>query len=144
MKKVLNGKLYNTDTARELASYSNDGSWRDFRHYEETLYRKNTGEYFIHGVGGPMTRYAQSEGTGWTGGERIVPLTIEAARQWAEENLSADDYESIFGEIKEDETRVMATYSLDASTVERLKRASAERGVQQSALVNELINKGLC
>ena len=49
MKKIIKGKVYDTDTARELASWANGGNWRDFSHLEETLYRKKTGEYFLHG-----------------------------------------------------------------------------------------------
>ena len=62
MKKIINGKKYDTDTAQELASWDNGGGWRDFHHCEETLYRKKTGEFFLFGEGGPMTKYAVSTG----------------------------------------------------------------------------------
>ena len=102
MKKIINGKKYDTETAEAVASWSNAGSWRDFRHMEEVLYRKKTGEYFLHGEGGPMTKYCQSDGTGCcTGGDLITPMTEEEAREWAEKRLDADDYESVFGEVEE-------------------------------------------
>lgn len=62
MKRYINGKVYDTSTAQEIGSYANAGNWRDFSHYEETLYRKRTGEYFLHGEGGPMTAYRESMG----------------------------------------------------------------------------------
>lgn len=34
MKLIIKGKLYNTDTAREVGCYANAGNWRDFKHYE--------------------------------------------------------------------------------------------------------------
>ena len=62
MKKIINGKLYNTETAKKLAEYSNDCTWSDFRCLEEALYRKRTGEYFLYGSGGPLTGYAEKHG----------------------------------------------------------------------------------
>ena len=138
MKKIINGKVYDTEKAKQVASYSNAGSWRDFQHYEETLYLKRTGEYFLFGEGGPMTRYARSEGqNSWTGGERIEPLTYAAAKEWAEEHLTASEYESIFGEVEEDDSKVLTTFNLTRATVEKLRRESQERGMSLSALVEE-------
>ena len=56
MKKVINGALYDTSTAKLLGedSYSNPG---DFQHWVETLYRTKSGKYFLHGKGGAMTKY---------------------------------------------------------------------------------------
>ena len=138
MKKIINGKVYDTEKAKQVASYSSAGSWRDFQHYEETLYLKRTGEYFLFGEGGPMTRYARSEGqTSWTGGERIEPLTYAAAKEWAEEHLTASEYESIFGEVEEDDSKVLTTFNLTRATVEKLRRESQERGMSLSALFEE-------
>ena len=38
MVKIIKGRKYDTDTAREVGSYSNAGGWRDFGHFEETLF----------------------------------------------------------------------------------------------------------
>ena len=141
MKKIINGKVYDTEKAKQVASYSNAGSWRDFQHYEETLYLKKTGEYFLFGEGGPMTRYARSDGqNSWTGGERIEPLTYAAAMEWAEEHLTASEYESIFGEVEEDDSKVLTTFNLTRATVEKLRRESQERGMSLSALVEEKLS----
>ena len=45
MKKIINGKTYNTETAKEISEWS-EGVYRDFTYIGETLYRKRTGEYF--------------------------------------------------------------------------------------------------
>lgn len=140
MKKIINGKAYDTEKAKELASYSNGGGWRDFRHFEETLYRKKTGEYFLHGEGGPMTQYAVADGiSGWTGGERIMPLSYAEATTWAEEHLDGDEYESIFGEVVEDETRKAVTYTLSVSTIERIRRMADQSGKSASEILDELV-----
>jgi hypothetical protein len=74
----------------------------DFGYWEETLYRKTTGEFFLHGAGGPSSKYARPCGSnGRCGGSDILPFTEEEAKRWAEENLSVDEYETLFGEVPE-------------------------------------------
>lgn len=140
MKKIINGKVYDTDTAKKMASWSDGLSFRDFTHVEEILYQKRTGEFFIHGSGGPASRYAVPTGqNSWSGGEKIIPLTWNSAREWAEEHLDADDYETIFGEVPEDDSRVTVTLSLSASAVETAKRAASQAAMNLSAYIESLI-----
>lgn len=102
MKRIINGKLYNTATAKEIGAWSNNYNYGDFSYCEETLYLKRTGEYFLYGKGGPMSKYSQSCGqNSWSGGEEITPLTETEAREWAEKHLDADEYIEIFGEPEE-------------------------------------------
>lgn len=140
MKKVINGKMYDTDTAESVGEWNN-GLLDDRlnRCYEE-LYRKRTGEFFLFGSGGPMTKYAVSLGDGnWCGGEIISPMTVKNAMSWAEEHLSGEEYEKIFGEIIEDDTKRTITLSVGAGNHEKAKRAAAERGISLSALVDEYL-----
>lgn len=140
MKKIIGGKLYDTEKAKELGAWRNAGSWRDFSHKEETLYRKKTGEFFLHGQGGPMTNYAEATGANsWSGGERIMPLTFQEARKWAEEKLQADEYEAIFGEVVEDESKATVCYNLSIAAAETVKRRAAELGISASAYIESLI-----
>lgn len=68
----------------------------------ETLYRKRKGEFFLYGEGGPMSKYGVAYGDNeWGYGEEIRPLTVDEAKAWAEENLDADEYEAVFGEVEE-------------------------------------------
>lgn len=101
MKKIINGKMYNTETATCLGDWDNGYSYRDFAYCEESLFVKRTGEYFLHGVGGAFTKYSSLDGDSQCGGEKIVPLTVNEAKQWVEEHLSADTYENIFGPVAE-------------------------------------------
>lgn len=143
MKKIIKGKAYDTETAQRVAS-ADGGEIGSFSYWEEDLYRKKTGEFFLHGVGGPMTKYARSVGQNeWDGGEEIIPLNYTAAQRWAEEHLDGDAYEDIFGAVVEDESRKVATFSLPAVTVERLKREAAQKGKGISELLDEIITAAL-
>lgn len=99
MKKIINGKLYDTSTAKVIVTDCGYNV-RSFDYYEEELYRKRTGEFFLHGVGGPLTRYAEPVGNfGSRSGERIIPLTDDEAREYLER--FTDVYIATFGEPEE-------------------------------------------
>ena len=66
----------------------------------EELYRKKTGEYFLHSDGGPNSKYMHEKGNTYYGGERIIPLDEEEAKDWTEE-YAPEDYEDICGEVEE-------------------------------------------
>jgi hypothetical protein len=137
MKKIISGKLYDTETAKEIGRHFYGDGPRDFRHYTEILYRKRTGEYFIWGEGGPMSRYSKSVGMNeWTGSERITPMDYKAAREWAEEHMDADDYQAEFGEVSEGgDERTVLSISLDAATADRIRKQAQEAGISISALI---------
>ena len=102
MRKIVNKKMYNTNTAVEIASCSNDASTSDFNYYEETLYKKKTGEFFLYGEGNAASKYSRSCGTNnWCGGWAIKPMTNEEAREWMEKYGDVDKYIEVFGEPEE-------------------------------------------
>lgn len=141
MKKIINNKRYDTETAREIGADSYNGSTRDFAYWSETLYCKRTGEYFLYGEGGPMSRYAEPVGqSGWSGGERIIPLSYEKAREWAEDHLTADEYEQEFGEVAEDDSTETVTISLPASVIAKIRRRAQENGTSVSGIIGEMIS----
>lgn len=138
MKKYINGKIYNTETATLVGEWSN-GS-RDFDWREELLYRKKTGEYFMHGKGGPMSRYAeQIEQNSWGNGEALTPLSYENARKWAEEHLTTDEYDAEFGAPTEDDTTTVLTISLPADVVATARQEAAKREIVLSQYIAQLI-----
>lgn len=140
MKKIISGKVYNTDTAKKIATFCPDIAKGDFAYYEETLHLKRTGEYFLHGKGGGLSRYAKNlGGDSWGPGEAIQPLTYAEAKAWAESRLEADEYEAIFGEIEEDETKTNLMLSIKAENVEKIKRHAQAHGVGVSELIDEFI-----
>ena len=102
MKKVINGKSYNCETAKEIAYARSDCGKSDFSWWEETLYKKSTGEYFLAGEGGPMSRYSQASGSNSTiAGSAIVPLTLGEMQLWLEEKSDHDTWVAILGEPPE-------------------------------------------
>ena len=144
MKKTINGKLYDTETAREMGSWSNTWDTRDFHRVAETLYLKRTGEFFLHGEGGPMTKYAVSlSDNSWRGGDQIIPLTAARARQWAEEHLDADDFASIFGMPNEGEDTAAMNIQIDAALMARLRQMASDEGITLTACVEKLLRKGM-
>ena len=100
MKKIINGKSYNTDTATFIGEYAvgRDG---DFAYFCERLYRTRKGQYFLYHEGGPNSKYGKWEcGTGyWT--KDIELLDEEEAKAWGEQYMDADEYEEVFGAVEE-------------------------------------------
>lgn len=140
MNKIINGKVYNTDTARQIGTWSNGADRTDFSWVEETLYQKKTGEFFIYGQGGANTRYAkQLDAAHWTGGETISLLSYDAARQWAEEHLDADQYQAAFGDIVEDDSHARISLYLPTATIKKIKQEAAQAGMTVSAYIESKI-----
>ncbi len=80
MNQIIKGKRYNTESAREVGTTSRGVGQA---HETETLLRKRTGEFFLHAVGGPESRYARRTAHGrYEPGERLIPLTDDEARTW--------------------------------------------------------------
>lgn len=125
MNKKIAGSVYNTETAKEIGFKAARVPQSDFSYWEETLYRTKAGKYFLHGEGGPMTRYADVRGqeSGW--GEQIIPLSPESAQKWAEEHLDAHQVIAAFGAHAEIDTAV--SVFLPPELVERLDATPGSR-----------------
>lgn len=101
MRKIINGKMYNTETAEKLTSwehsYRSQVDW-----YEEMLYKKKTGEYFLYGNGNAGSKYARETSQNcYSPDETIIPITESTARRLVERNASVEEYIRIFGEPEE-------------------------------------------
>lgn len=146
MKKIIGGKTYNTETAKEMGSFTK-GNMSDFAYCAETLYRNNRGTWFLHGEGGPASPYCRRVGQNeWAGGEKIIPMTEDEARSWAEKHLSADEYEAIFGETEEADPSDLTTRSrvnvvLDNELYALIKGISSETGTPVSRLLDRAIRE---
>ncbi len=144
MNKIVRGKRYNTETAQLIGVYeSNEPKDSDFWEREE-LYRKRTGEFFLVGKGGAMTEYGvpSINGTGKTG-EALQPVTPEYASQWCEENLTADEYENVFGAVEEDGSRSTACITLPSSLLNSLKTKAQQKNMTFSKYMEKIILKGM-
>lgn len=143
MKKIINGKVYDTEKAKKVASWYSSYARNDFHYYEEELYKKKTGEFFLYGEGNAASPYSRSCGQNeWCGGEKIVPLTFKEAQEWAEKHLNGDDYCDIFGEPDEDAEDVTLGIAVSAEAAAKLRRAAAENGISQRAQLERWIMEG--
>lgn len=141
MRKIIANKNYDTDTAVLVGEWNNR-EYDSFDYVAESLYRKRTGEYFLHGEGGARSRYAESHGNNsWGAGETIMPLSVESATKWAESHLTADAYESEFGKVSEGDK--LTSLHLSVSAYKKLSLAAAKRCMSRSAIVELLINERL-
>lgn len=95
MKKIIDRKIYNTETA-ELISSRNNGYYNNFKYEEENLYRTKKGVFFLHAEGGPMSKYAKPYGNGWTEGRTIIPLDDDETYRWLERNNEIEIIEEYF------------------------------------------------
>lgn len=128
MKKIINGRRYDTETAQQVAEYQHS-SPSEFDYFVETLYRKKGGEFFLHGYGHAASPYCEwLDSSTRSAGERLMPMTYSEAQEWAEKHLDADEYEAIFGEVEEDGTRTVLPVSLTTAQLEQIKRLAAQDG----------------
>lgn len=137
LKKVIGGKRFNTETAQLVGSYDSKLPPSQFDYYREDLYRKKTGDFFLHGEGGAMTKYAKAYGDSIGAGVKIIPLSLAEAKKWVENHLPADKYEELF-EIVEDDN-VGFTLLLPESIHKAMKeRAELEGRTMKAVAVSAL------
>ena len=89
MKKRIGSRLYDTDTAKKIITKCSAYGKSDNRYYEETLYCKRTGEFFLYGEGNADSKYCfPYPGGGQQPGCDIVPLSFTEAKEWYIEQLN--------------------------------------------------------
>lgn len=141
MKAIINNRKYNTNTAKELGCIRiNEGD--GLYEVEETLYQKRNREFFLYGCGGAGTKYAERVGSNnWCSGSAIMPLSYEEAKRWAEKNLSAEEYESSFGEVSEggEDGKINATFYISQKTNAEIDRISAKKALSKSEIIEKAI-----
>ena len=144
MKKIINNKVYDTTTARKIGTWCSPELPNDIQYTEETLYRKKNGEYFLHGSGGPASVYRVAAALdGFISGEKILPLSFDQARQWAENKLSAEEYEAAFGPVQEDGSRSNVHMFLPTGLWEATKQEASRQGINVSELVESILRKNI-
>lgn len=140
MNKVIRGKRYNTETAKLVGTWeANEPESSDFWEKEE-LYQKRSGEFFLIGQGGAQTQYARfSMGGESKPGIELRPIEPEEASDWAEEHLTADEYEALFGPVAEDGSRGRITLTLLNSTIDTVRREAQRRKMNFNEYLEKLI-----
>lgn len=97
MKKTINGKRYDTETAELVAEYSYSNS-NDFHYLSEELYRTKKGNWFIAGEGGAASKYAKSSGNSSFGSSDIEAISKDEALEWLQKYDENDAIDKYFAE----------------------------------------------
>ncbi len=98
MKKVIDGKLYNTDTATGWWNWNNGYGHNDFNYCEETLYLSKKGAWFMHGEGGGNSIYSGSSGDSTGPGDQVTLLSADEALDWLSHYDGVDAIEEHFAD----------------------------------------------
>lgn len=137
MKKIINGLMYDTETAKELVEWDNGLPAYDLDSVTEILYRKKNGQLFLYGRADYPDEITGKD----TPCEIILPATIDEAKEWAEEKASADKYEEIFGKVSEGgELRTVST-QLTTDNWDKLHQLAEDQKTSVSELINKAIEK---
>jgi hypothetical protein len=135
MKKVINGKVYDTDKAKLIAEAHHDNiKDADGKSLKQWLYRKKTGEFFVY-VDGAALELQNIFQHGYKPNAGIYPLTYEQAQRWAERELTADQWENIFGDPEDDETKVAVNLSMTSKEANILKQNAAKADMTVSSYI---------
>ncbi len=104
MKAIINGLRYDSTTATCIGGAQGGGSsMRDFHYWSADLYRTpRSGRFFLAGGGGALTRFGSTTSYDQNGrvcGEKIIPMSVEDAREWAEQHLTTAEVEAAFADV---------------------------------------------
>ncbi len=94
MKKIIDGRMYDTEKARKVGGWCN--GWGGSDYVSEQLFKKRTGECFLERENGEYVDDLFYS-------DEIAPLSYDQARKWAEGRLDADEYAAAFGDPGEGE-----------------------------------------
>lgn len=144
MKKIINGKVYDTETAKNCGEWESSPYRNDFSWFCETLFQKKTGEFFIYGQGNAASPFAQvlSQNVRCSG-EKITPIAYVEAQEWAEEHLDGDGYITLFGEPEEDSSKSAIHLHLSNTLIDKLKKSAAMKDISISELVEQIVTANL-
>lgn len=145
MKKIIGGKKYDTDTAKRIGTFE-EGYIGDFEWRNETLYQKSTGEFFLAGKGGARTRWSTRTIDGYASGDGILPLTLDEAREWAEEHLTQAEVEELFQIPKEEDVasgKKIQSFSIAPKTINGLRYLAQNLGISRSEIIDQLVAKAV-
>ena len=95
MKKVIEGKTYDTETARKICDLACNCYPSDFGYHETKLYRTPKGRYFLAGHGNAASLWASRVSNSSGPGRGVRPVSNAEALEYAEEaGVSAEDLQA--------------------------------------------------
>lgn len=103
------GKRYSTESAMECGRYG-----------ACTLYKKRTGEFFIHDA---IT-------------DKIMPVKYEAAKEWAKKHIAGS--EKFF---KGSAEKKVTSFSISADSIEKMKELAVKLDCSSSQVIEEAVKQ---
>lgn len=139
---------YSTYKSKKIGAWQSACDPCSFENMSETLYLTREGRFFLHCENGrrPKTellscRIGDSK-TRETGDGLFILLSYEQARKWAEENLTVDVHETVFGPATEEAGGVPIALSIPADArvevAELRAQLAADAAVEAKASAAEI------
>lgn len=123
MKKIINKKVYDTEKAKFIYKFESDLS-----DYVHTIYKKRTGEYFVHCIGYNSFGIPH---------ETIDPVTVDSVKKMLSPSKYKEVYDKEFGIVDEN---VILSLSLTDENSKKVREFASKDGVSISAAVNAIIS----
>ena len=102
IKRIIEGKIYNTETAHRICTLECGFYPGDFGYHDTYLYRTKKGTYFIAGKGNAASMWSDRIGNGRWPGRGLRVIDAEDARSYAEAaHIDIDDMLAAGFEITE-------------------------------------------
>ena len=92
MKVTVDGRVYDTEKATLLATYTNFMPITDDYYEDVLLYVKKNGEYFLHCHGGSKTEFAVIKDNKICSGQYIIPIMNDAFSGWVSAHSKLIDF----------------------------------------------------
>ena len=135
MKKVINGKRYDTYTATELARTSYISEC-DQTFHEEQLYLKRTGEYFLCTQVSKLINFENLSDDMINPEKKIFPFTLDEAKDWVKNHVNYK-YDELF--LFHDDENILVSVLLPETIYRMLKDESALcHETQKDIIINAL------
>lgn len=140
MKKIIKKKVYDTDTATLVASVPHPNCYDSTGQIcEQELYLKKNGEYFLYlrGARSDAVHNIRIEDEPHDKGRNIYVLPYNKAREWGEQELTAEQWLELFEPVEDDSKSQIHVY-LKNTVISKLKKTAQMQGVTLSALIESM------
>lgn len=130
MQKIIDGRRYNTETARFIRGISCSADKPTG--WEERLYRTKSGLWFLHSFGGKKSRYAVPI---------IQPVSEDAAVAWLDDNFGREVVQEVMCKVSGIATPV--TVLIPQQLLDALEQKRAETGQSRTDVVLDALRNFL-
>jgi hypothetical protein len=135
MKRIIEGKLYNTETAAKLCELACDFSKGNFRWHDTALYQTRGGAFFLAGEGHAMSMWATRFDNMHGPGDGIRPVSAEEACHFLEQGNKIDILGRIFGPAPEAGASLPYALPLPSALRPLLEKAAESEGRSLDAII---------